>query len=88
MDSTTDWSPVITQQSFTYANLPYGEYSFEVIASIDGKNWSDPAQFSFTIKKPYYLSWWFFLIAGIVIAQHLLRCVEMESKYQQAKKSN
>jgi len=64
----TDWSPVITQQSFTYANLPYGEYSFEVIASIDGKNWSDSAKFSFTIKKPYYLSWWFFLIASIVLA--------------------
>ena len=63
----TDWSPVITQQSFTYANLPYGDYTFEVIASIDGKNWSEPAQFSFIINKPYYLSWWFFLISGIVL---------------------
>lgn len=62
-----DWSPVITQQSFTYANLPYGDYTFEVIASIDGKNWSDPAQFSFIINKPYYLSWWFFLVDGIII---------------------
>ena len=63
----TDWSPVITQQSFTYANLPYGDYIFEVVASIDGKNWSNPAQFSFIINKPYYLSWWFFLIAGIFL---------------------
>ncbi len=62
-----DWSPDITQQSFTYANLPYGDYTFEVIASIDGKNWSEPAQFSFIINKPYYLSWWFFLIAGIAL---------------------
>jgi len=60
-----DWSPILTQQSFTYANLPHGEYTFEVIASIDGKNWSTPAQFSFIIRKPYYLSWWFFLICGI-----------------------
>ena len=63
----TGWSPVITQQSFTYANLPYGDYTFEVIASIDGKNWSKPAQFSFIINKPYYLSWWFFLVAGIAL---------------------
>ena len=63
----TDWSPVITQQSFTYANLPYGDYTFEVIASIDGENWSSPAQFSFIIKKPYYLSWWFFLMGGIAL---------------------
>ena len=63
----TDWSPTITQQSFTYANLPYGDYTFEVIASIDGKNWSDSAKFSFIINKPYYLSWWFFLIASTAI---------------------
>ena len=63
----TDWSPVITQQSFTYANLPYGDYTFEVIASIDGKNWSDSAKFSFLINKPYYLSWWFFLIASTAL---------------------
>ena len=63
----TDWSPTITQQSFTYANLPYGDYTFEVIASIDGKNWSDSAKFSFIINKPYYLSWWFFLIGSTAI---------------------
>lgn len=57
-----DWTPVIDQHSFTYTNLSSGNYTFKVISSIDGINWSEPAQFEFEILKPYYLTWWFFLL--------------------------
>lgn len=57
-----DWTPPIEQNSFTYPNLSYGNYTFSVIASIDGKNWSAPVSVSFEIRKPYYLTWWFISI--------------------------
>jgi len=59
-----EWSPIYNQNSFTYANLPYGDFTFKVISSVDNINWSAPAIFNFTIKKPYYLTWWFFLISA------------------------
>jgi two-component sensor histidine kinase len=57
-----EWTPNIMQTSFTYPNLSYGDYTFKVKASIDGVHWSDPVSFSFTINKPYYLTWWFISI--------------------------
>ncbi len=57
-----EWTPNINQTSFTYPNLSYGDYTFKVKASVDGIHWSEPVSFSFTIEKPYYLSWWFILI--------------------------
>jgi ligand-binding sensor domain-containing protein len=63
-----DWTPVIDQHSFTYPNLSYGEYTFKVISSLDGINWSEPAVFKFEILKPYYLTWWFFTINFLLLA--------------------
>jgi ligand-binding sensor domain-containing protein len=43
-----------------YAGLPAGRYVFEVIAAGPTGAWSPvPAQFSFTVKPPWWLSWWF-----------------------------
>lgn len=67
-----NWTPPIHQSSFTYPNLSYGNYTFHVIASIDGKNWSEPVSLSFEIRKPYYLTWWFIsamvLLMGVLVS--------------------
>ena len=52
----------MTQNSVNYGNLSFGDYTFKVISSLDGVNWSKPAFFSFHIRKPYYLTYWFFSI--------------------------
>ncbi len=68
-----NWSSASSQTYITYTNLPYGEYTFMVRASIRENKWSSPATFSFVINKPYYLTTWFlslmvlFLIAVIYI---------------------
>ncbi|MAP01942.1 MAG: hypothetical protein CMD01_03900 [Flavobacteriales bacterium] len=56
------WSPNYQQNSFTYANLPPGNYTFKVRASTDNVNWGKSAEFSFKIDYPYYLKWWFIVI--------------------------
>ena len=62
----TEWSPPVKQNSITFTNLSHGKYTFQVKASIDNLNWSTPTHFTFTIKKPYYLETWFFLLIAIV----------------------
>jgi ligand-binding sensor domain-containing protein/two-component sensor histidine kinase len=63
----TEWSPPVKQNSITFTNLSYGTYTFKVKATTDNLNWSEPTSFSFTIKKPYYLDLWFFLLVGVLI---------------------
>ncbi|MCT4582791.1 MAG: histidine kinase [Flavobacteriales bacterium] len=63
----SEWSPIVTQQSITYTNLPHGAFTFKVKATNDGFNWSKPASFSFVIKKPFFLSWWFFMLLFVLM---------------------
>lgn len=63
----TEWSPPVKQRSITFTNLSYGIYTFKVKATIDNLNWSKPTSFSFTIKKPFYLEVWFFLLIGVLL---------------------
>ena len=62
-----EWSPAVTQDAITYTNLPYGDYTFKVKTATGNNKWSLPASFKFTIRKPYYLTAWFFLLVFIVL---------------------
>ncbi|MBD3866919.1 MAG: hypothetical protein IFK94_02250 [Acidobacteria bacterium] len=47
------------QPGFRFFDLPPGDYRPEVIASLDGVNWSaEPARFAFTIRPPWYRQTW------------------------------
>ena len=48
-----------------YANLPPGEYTFEVLARNGGGTWSTaPATLRFTIKAAWWQTWWSWLVLG------------------------
>ncbi|MBD3869593.1 MAG: hypothetical protein IFK94_15845 [Acidobacteria bacterium] len=60
------------QPGFRLIDLPPGEYQPEVIASLDGVNWSaEPAGFAFTIRPPWYRQVWalalFVLLTGTLL---------------------
>lgn len=47
-----------------FTTLDPGRYSFEVLAQNEDGVWSsEPAVYSFRIKKPFYQQWWFLLLA-------------------------
>lgn len=57
-----------TQRSVHFAGLPPGSYVFEVIAAGPNGLWSaTPAKFAFTIKRPWWQSWWFLVLCGLAI---------------------
>ena len=63
-----DWLPATDARFASYSNLPHGEYTFEVIASIAPGVWSQPASIAFLIDPPYWYRWWFFLVCAVLLA--------------------
>lgn len=64
------WSPLTTKTEAVYASLPPGDYTFEVKAQHqDGSESLEPASVSFTILRPFWLTWWFMasIAAGLVL---------------------
>jgi signal transduction histidine kinase/ligand-binding sensor domain-containing protein len=74
-------SLTITGKDFTahYSNLPPGNYTF-VFRSKGGSNiWSDYTSIDFTISKPFWMNWWFYILsllaAGILSAFAIRRYI-------------
>lgn len=54
------------QNLVQYTALPHGDYTFEVKARNGWGYWSEPASLRFSIRPPYWQTWWF--IALVVLA--------------------
>ena len=56
------------EKSVHYEGLPGGDYVFEVIAAGPNGLWSPvPARFAFSVRPPWWLTWWF-LSACVLVA--------------------
>ncbi len=62
------WSVPAASDFVSFVNLSPGKYNFKVKAQLLNSNWSAPALFSFTIKKAFWQTWWFYLLVGIALA--------------------
>lgn len=66
------WTFTNEDKTESYMNLSPGHYTFKVASRwINGK-WNKPASLSFTIRPPWYNTWWAYLIY-FVVAMSLLR---------------
>ncbi len=83
-----DWSPYTDVNNTKYDNLPPGKYTFKVKSCNNEGIWNiEPVTFSFTIKTPFYKTWWFILLciiglSGIVIVIFRLRVRQIKKKQQ------
>lgn len=58
---------VSTTGDIQYTNLPHGKYNFVVYGLNNDNLKSDrPATFTFTIKRPFWLTWWFIALEIIL----------------------
>jgi ligand-binding sensor domain-containing protein/serine phosphatase RsbU (regulator of sigma subunit) len=62
-----EWRPPDRQTSAIYPALPFGRYTFLVKAKNSAGVWNvEPASYSFVIKPPFYLTW-YFILSGIIV---------------------
>ena len=68
LGSKSTWTET-REKSVRFEGLPGGSYVFEVIAAGPNGLWSPlPARFAFTVKPPWWLTWWFLAACVLVIA--------------------
>jgi len=60
------WTPPGTDRTVTYGKIPSGSYVFRVKAfNLDGVATTEDATYAFTIKPPFWKSFWFIMLAGL-----------------------
>lgn len=63
-----NWSPATSNNFIPYSNIPPGKYTFMVISSNSDGLWNTkPAVFSFSIRTPFWRSWWFYSVSGAFV---------------------
>lgn len=76
------------ERSVRFAALPSGHYVFEITAAGPNGIWNQtPARFVFSIRSPWWLSWWFIvssimlaLLIGSSIVQLRIRVLERQKR--------
>lgn len=82
------WSEPSSEDYSKYVNLPPGNYTFSILSSNNEGIWNTkPTSFSFTIKRPFYTSWWFIsailiLIAAIIYVSFVIRVYNIKKRQQ------
>ncbi|MGF7037670.1 two-component regulator propeller domain-containing protein [Mucilaginibacter lappiensis] len=62
-----NWNYVGNKRTATYTNLDPGQYTFRVKASNNDGKWNNKGTFiTINIKPPFWLTWWFKLIAALI----------------------
>lgn len=70
-----DWKSSTTANFATYSNLPYSSFAFKVRAKGQDGIWCEPLIYSFSIKPPFWLRWWFILIEVTIVVAIVLAIV-------------
>ncbi len=61
-----DWVNLGNNSSVRFNSLQPGQYSFQVAASLNGKDWYVmQSPFAFVIKPPFWKTWWFRLLLAL-----------------------
>lgn len=82
-----DWQPTTTANFVTYSNISSGDYDFQLQASIDGKKWTEAVVFSFTVKPPFWLTWWFYLLCVIFVSSIVWGLIKRKQKIEEEKRA-
>lgn len=67
-----EWSPPSKISLANYSNIPPGSYIFKVQATVNGKDWSIPVTYNFTIKPPIWKTPFFYFMYVVLGAGSIL----------------
>lgn len=62
------WSSPATQSEATYGNLSPGNYVFWIRARNGVGAWSEPFQYAFGIRPPWWKTWWAYTVYAVLVA--------------------
>lgn len=60
------WAPWTLETDRNYTNLPHGTYTFKLRARNIYGELSEVSEYSFTISTPWYLTWWAYVVYGLL----------------------
>ena len=75
-----NWSQPKTEAKADYRNLPYGTFTFQVKAFGIAKIWSEPFTYTFTIRPPWWHTWWAYTIMVLTFASVLYSLFKFQLK--------
>lgn len=76
-----DWRPITEQTSAIYSSLAPNKYTFKVIAKNSAGIWNtEPTTFSFTIRPPFYKTWWFILSVIVLVVIAIMSYIKVREK--------
>jgi signal transduction histidine kinase/streptogramin lyase len=61
-----NWSALTNRTEAPYGNLPHGKYTFKVKAMNGDGYWSREFNYSFTIRPPWWQTWWAYTIYALL----------------------
>ena len=61
-----EWSPPAFSNSVDYRNLPYGKFVLRARAIGHSQEWSEEFAYAFSIKPPWWHTWWIRVIYGLI----------------------
>lgn len=77
------WQPVGTRNSFLISSLPAGSYTLQVRAMNDNGTWSDrPATLAIEVAPPFWGTWWFRTLVGVLCGVLLWRLWTFQQQRQ------
>lgn len=62
-----NWNAITPRTEANYGNLPHGNFTFQVQAMNSAGYWSGVFSYSFKIRPPWWLNWWFITSAVIAL---------------------
>jgi CheY-like chemotaxis protein len=83
------WLAATERNTATYSSLPPGSYTFRVEAANAEGVWTEsPSAFSFTIRAPFWRTWWFYGLSGLLEASVRERTLELSRRTEELEQTN
>jgi serine phosphatase RsbU (regulator of sigma subunit) len=75
-----NWSAITSKNEAPYGNLPHGAYTFKVKAMNSEGYWSKPFEYKFNIRPPFWKTWWFRTLIGLLIISSIWYYIKSREK--------
>jgi len=84
-----EWIGPTKSRSVNYAYLPHGDYQLEIEAfTVENPGKKTRSEFEFSITPPYYLTWWFFTLCGLILVAILFWIYRARILKEEEKRAN